>query len=58
MPKQLSDKEVGGIIDDLIIKLDASSIKDMGRIMGVLKEEYAGQIDMNRAGGVAKQKLG
>ena len=57
MPKQLSDAEVGVVIDGLIVKLEASSIKDMGRIMGVLKEEYAGQIDMGKAGGIAKQRL-
>lgn len=57
MPKQLSDSEVGEIIDGLIKKMDAKDIKDMGKIMGVLKTEYAGQVDMGKAGGIAKQKL-
>lgn len=57
MPKQLSDSEVGEIIDGLITEMDAADIKDMGKIMGVLKTKYAGQIDMGKAGAIAKQKL-
>lgn len=58
MPKQLSDEEVGEIIDGLIDKIGAKDIKDMGKVMGILKSEYAGQIDMGKAGGIAKEKLG
>ena len=58
MPKQLSDEEIETLIVDLIEKTGAESIKDMGKIMGVLKQDYAGQIDMGKAGAVAKAKLG
>ncbi len=57
MPKQMSEDEVRELIDTLIAKLEASSIKDMGKIMNVLKAEYAGQLDMGKAGGIAKEKL-
>ncbi len=57
MPKQLSDDEVLAAIDDIMKDIDAQSIKDMGRVMAVLKEKYAGQMDMGKAGGLAKQKL-
>ena len=57
MPKQLSDSDVGDIISGLIEKMGAKDIKDMGKIMGVLKTEYAGQIDMGKAGSIAKEKL-
>ncbi len=57
MPKQLSEDEVIAIIDSLIEKMGASSIKDMGKIMGVLKADYAGQVDMAKAGGLAKKRL-
>ncbi len=57
LPKQLSDSEVGEVIDGLIAKLEASSIKDMGKVMNVLKGEYAGQIDMGKAGSIANNKL-
>ncbi len=57
MPQQLSDSEIVEVVDGLIEKLGASDIKDMGKIMGVLKGEYAGRIDMGKAGAVAKEKL-
>ena len=57
MPKQLSDSDVGEIIEKLVEKIGAKDIKDMGKIMGVLKTEYAGQVDMGKAGAIAKEKL-
>ncbi len=57
LPKQLSDDEVAKIIGDIITKTGASGIKDMGKVMGELKANYAGQLDMGKAGGVIKQKL-
>lgn len=57
MPQQLSDDEVGKIIDEIISTLESPQIKDMGKIMAVLKEKYAGQVDMGKAGGIAKAKL-
>lgn len=57
MPKQLSDSEVSEIIDGLIEKLGAKDIKDMGKLMAVLKTDYAGRIDMGKAGKFAKEKL-
>jgi len=58
LPKQLSDEEVSATIDGLIKELGAKDIKDMGKIMGALKSRYAGQIDMGKAGGLVKEKLG
>lgn len=57
MPKQLNEAEVTEIVDGLIVKMDAKDIKDMGKIMGVLKKDYAGQIDMGKAGAIARKKL-
>lgn len=57
LPKQLSDEEVAGVIEGIIASTGASSIKDMGKVMAELKANYAGQIDMGKAGGVIKQKL-
>ena len=57
MPKQLTDEEVSEIIDGIIAELGAQSIKDMGKIMSVLRSEYAGQVDMGKAGGITKAKL-
>lgn len=57
MPKQLSNQELEEVISHLISELGADSIKDMGKIMGALKQQYAGQIDMGVAGGLVKDKL-
>lgn len=57
LPAQMSDDEVSATIDKIIADTGASSIKDMGKVMGVLKSDYAGQIDMAKAGGLVKSKL-
>jgi uncharacterized protein YqeY len=57
LPKQLDDAEVAAAIDAAIAETGAADIKDMGKIMGVLKSKYAGQVDMGKAGGLVKQKL-
>ena len=57
LPQQLDEEEISELVGTLIEKMDIGSIKDMGKIMGVLKSEYAGQIDMGKAGGIVKKKL-
>lgn len=57
MPRQLEAEEVEAAIESIVKEIDAKDIKDMGRVMAVLKERYAGQVDMGKAGGVAKKKL-
>ena len=57
LPKAMSDEEAGKVIAALVAELGASSPKDMGRVMGALKERYAGQIDMSKAGPMVKAAL-
>lgn len=57
MPKQLDEAEVVVVMEKIIAEIGASGIKDMGKVMAVLKDKYAGQIDMGKAGGIAKAKL-
>jgi len=57
MPKQLDENEMTGVVEGLITETGANSIKDMGKIMGVLKTKYAGQVDMARAGAIVRKKL-
>lgn len=57
MPKQLSDDEIKEKVSQKIAELNAESIKDMGKIMGALKQDYAGQMDMARAGAIVREKL-
>jgi uncharacterized protein YqeY len=58
LPKQLSDAEMQKAVADAIAESGASSIKDMGKVMGALKAKYAGQMDFGKAGAVVKAKLG
>ncbi len=58
MPAQMSDDDVAAAIEKIIADTGAADIKDMGKVMGALKSEYAGQLDMGKAGGLVKEKLG
>ena len=57
LPRQLDDGEVVSAIDAAISAVGASSIRDMGKIMGALKSEYTGQIDFAKAGPMVKDRL-
>jgi len=58
LPRQLSDDEVQSAIDAAIAETGAESIRDMGRVMGILKGKYTGQLDFSKAGGLIKARLG
>ena len=57
LPKQMSPEEMEAAIKALIAETNASSMKDMGKIMGALKTKYAGQMDMGKANGLIKTLL-
>ena len=57
LPEQLSEEETKKICEDLISKLGASSIKDMGKVMGELKKHHSDEIDFSKAGALLKQLL-
>ena len=58
LPKGMSDDEVTKAIAEAIAATGATTVKDMGRIMALLKEKYAGQMDFSKVGPLVKQKLG
>ena len=58
LPKQLSDEDMAKAIDDAIAETGAESVRDMGKVMAVLKSRYAGQMDFGKASGAVKAKLG
>ncbi len=58
LPKQLSEAEVESAIKSVIASTGATSIKDMGKIMGALKSQYNGQMDFGAASAVIKKLLG
>ncbi|CAM4169910.1 GatB/YqeY domain-containing protein [Palleronia rufa] len=57
LPRQLTEPEVEAAVDKAIRETGASSIRDMGRVMGHLKERYTGQIDFGLAGPKVKARL-
>jgi hypothetical protein len=58
LPKQKSEEETEDIVNDLIKKNNMESIKDMGKLMGLIKNDYVGEVDMGLVGKIAKSKLG
>ena len=57
LPKQLSAEEAEAAIKAIIAEVGAASIKDMGKVMGALKNKFAGQMDFGAASGIIKQLL-
>ena len=57
LPKQMSEAEATEAIQALIKEVGATSMKDMGKVMGALKTKYAGQMDFSSANGLVKSLL-
>jgi len=57
LPQQLSEDEVTKVCDEVIASTGAESLKDMGKVMNKLKEEYLGKMDFSLAGKLLKEKL-
>lgn len=58
LPRQLGADEVGAAISAAIAETGAASVKDMGRVMAVLKGKYTGQMDFSAVGALIKTRLG
>jgi len=58
LPQQMSDAEVDAAIAEAIAEAGATSIKEMGKVVGLLKGKYAGRMDFGKASAVVKAKLG
>lgn len=57
LPEQMDDATAGAAVDAVMKELDASSMKDMGRVMATLKERHAGSMDFAKASGQVKALL-
>ena len=57
LPKQLGEDETKKLCSEVIQKLGASSIKDMGKVMGELKKNHSDSLDFSKAGSILKQIL-
>jgi len=58
MPQALTEDEINALIDDAMTKTGANSMKDMGKVMGLLKSEMQGRADMGEVSKLIKGKLG
>jgi len=57
LPQQKTQEETEKIINEIIISNNLESIKDMGKLMSIIKNDYAGEVDMSFVGKIAKSKL-
>jgi uncharacterized protein YqeY len=57
LPKQMSEEDMNAAIAAAIAETGASGMKDMGKVIGVLKAKYAGQMDFGKASGMVKAAL-
>ena len=57
LPRQMDEAELAAAVDAIVAETGASSIKDMGRVMALVKERHAGGLDMARASAAVKARL-
>ena len=57
LPKQLSEEETTKVCKEIVEKIGAKSVKDMGKVMGALKKNYSDTIDFSKAGSIIKRIL-
>ena len=57
LPKQLDDNEIKKVCESAIKESAATSIKDMGKAMAIIKSKYSGSIDFSKAGTILKELL-
>ena len=57
LPRQLDLSETEQIVKKIILEINANSLRDMGKVMSLLKENYSGKMDFGKAGVVAKELL-
>lgn len=58
LPRQFDEAEVGAAIDAAIAESGAASIRDIGKVMGLLKARHAGQMDFGAVGALLRKRLG
>lgn len=57
LPKQMSEAEMTAAIEAAIAETGAAGMKDMGKVIGILRGKHAGQMDMGKASALVKAKL-
>ena len=54
LPRQMSDDDIDAAVDAVIAETGATSVRDIGRVMGLLKTRHAGEMDFAKAGAAVK----
>jgi hypothetical protein len=57
LPAQMDDARLAAAIDAIVTETGAASVKDMGRVMALVKERHAGEVDMGKASAAVKARL-
>ncbi|HEV7660533.1 MAG TPA: GatB/YqeY domain-containing protein [Allosphingosinicella sp.] len=57
LPRQLDENELAAAVDAIVAETGAASVKDMGRVMALLRERHAGEVDMGKASAAVKARL-
>lgn len=57
LPQQLSDEEIGAAVDEIMTQVGATSVKDLGKVMGPLMQQLKGRADGQKVQAIAKAKL-
>jgi uncharacterized protein len=57
LPEQLSAEEIKTAIESAVVSVNATGIKDMGKVIGELKAKYTGQMDFSKVSGMVKERL-
>jgi uncharacterized protein YqeY len=57
LPKQMGEEEAAAAIDAVVRETGATSLKDMGRVMALVKDRHAGELDMSKASAMVKARL-
>lgn len=58
LPRQMSDAEIDAAVDAIVAETGATSVRDIGKVMGLLKTRHAGAMDFAKAGAAVKARLG
>jgi uncharacterized protein len=57
LPEQMDDAALNAAVAEIVKEAEATSLKDMGKVMGLLKERYAGEMDFSKASAQVKNQL-
>jgi uncharacterized protein YqeY len=57
LPAQLDDAALAAAVDAIVAETGAASVKDMGKVMALLRERHAGEVDMGKASAAVKARL-